>query len=844
MGKACYALILLATACPHAYQFRSSSASLRRRIRSAMQPAKRRPATYGKKSQQHTFAKGLDSLSDRSPPKTPSKLHVPAASPAKVRRLQLPSPSDPFDVPSSGDETTQDAPPKSPVRKRLPSQPAQPEETKRSKSTALLATHRSPAPAKARTAAAVNRTTKRKRPNGYAAAETTLSPSSTGSPMKVDSPIFSPSTPLATTPELEELALRTPDTQVRKALSTPKQNRLWTDLLDDEPSSDGPATQLRHLSLASSTARALQSATQTMPRNLPTRKLVDRLMPSEDSELLLSDDNTTLHSDDTDDTEQLREALDSSFSQPLAPAPRTTYAQQRTYIEDNTSFEDLLAQPLDDGVESGLFPTQVGSSQRSMPSLDGPDDDDETARGLRSIHELRAGGDARRFDDEVRRLLEDVVDSPDLTISSQRSGILTIASKLEEKLFRQRFVQGSYEQQFFAVCVRNDDVICSTALAAAVVFLLQSEPENGRAAVHALHSISIKNFQPALAAAKGLETIAKERRTNMSRLAQKSVTEFQGLLLGTGIFASSGTSTLSPQQVALKALDLIVRRSRGAGYVDSILTPSLIEQLINIGLSVLPGLPGEAATVVLQDVLSILESSTIAASRGTDSSLITPDVVATAIPLLEAAIRPSSPSSHEAIGPLALKLCLNLTNNHEANSDAFDASAFVSILLENINSDLAMVPSLLARTDEARIGRQFDSLILSLGAMMNLAEMSVLVRRSVEQKQRGAFDTLVESFIRNRDRTGEMHSLGDASLQIAFGYAAILLANLAQNSRLRARIVAKLPNGDVQVLVDAVEEFIGHNQEADRQGNEGPEWVAFTRRLQAVVDSLKEVVSA
>ncbi|KAB8349450.1 hypothetical protein FH972_023477 [Carpinus fangiana] len=808
-----------------------------------MQPApRRRPVTYGKKTQSRTFAHGLDTLSDKTPPRTPSKLHMPAASPVKARRLDPPAETavNIFDVPSSGDESLLDSQHSSRSAKRPGSPRVKAAATKRSRSSTSTTPSRSVAHRQGASPAVA----KPKRPVVPLRSTPTESPPLADLPMTLDSPVAAPSTPIAPTPEPQQ-SPRTPDTWSRKAAYTPKQTQLWTELLEDEPPTQGPATQLRHLSLNPPTGRVLQDATSVSTITRPGRKLVDRLKPSEESELLLSDDTTQIE-DETDFFDRLNGELDSSFSQPtvsIAPAPRATYAQQRTFLEDDIDIDALLAHPFDEDKEI-LYPRDeqrgAPAQRNKAPDYDVAADDDDAGRGVRSIHELRAAGDAKRFENEVNNVLEDIDGSMDLALASRRSGLLTLATKLEDRAWKQRFMQGSHELRLFSTCVRNDDVICGTALAAAVEFLLSHELGEGRSDSQVIDEIPMDSLRGALKFSRDLPSVVRDRQTNMSRAAQLAATEFHDILLQSGAFASDHAISLSPQEVSLKAIETLIRRKREIGNMENLLTPNLLQDLVGIGNSTLPQLGAVSAADKLEKVLSILEASTVAASRGAGDSLWTLEMLAQVIPLLEAALG-AGLARQQSLKQLALKLCLNLTNNNESNSDAFDSGGFVAKLMTDISEGLEVSPRTIASTDKED-AKQFDVLILSLGALMNLAEMSVLVRRSVEQSQRSLFDGLVQAFVENREKASESQSLDDASRQIAFGYLAILLANLAQNSRLRARIVAKLPHGRIGVLVEAVEEFISHNQEADQQSHEGPEWEAFTRRLQAVVDSLKDVV--
>lgn len=86
----------------------------------------------------------------------------------------------------------------------------------------------------------------------------------------------------------------------------------------------------------------------------------------------------------------------------------------------------------------------------------------------------------------------------------------------------------------------------------------------------------------------------------------------------------------------------------------------------------------------------------------------------------------------------------------------------------------------------------------------------------------------------------------ESQSSVATGYLTVLLGNLCLNDQVRSKVRSKLPGQKIDVLVNAVQEFIHYNEKVDRdlkdafEGEEGQEtWSNFTQRLQAVVDRLK-----
>ena len=77
-----------------------------------------------------------------------------------------------------------------------------------------------------------------------------------------------------------------------------------------------------------------------------------------------------------------------------------------------------------------------------------------------------------------------------------------------------------------------------------------------------------------------------------------------------------------------------------------------------------------------------------------------------------------------------------------------------------------------------------------------------------------------------------------------FGYLAVLLSYLSLNVSIKSYVAGKLQGGTIEILLDAVEEFLFyHRKVADdiRQSFEDVDLkAAFVGRLQAVVDVLRK----
>jgi len=90
-------------------------------------------------------------------------------------------------------------------------------------------------------------------------------------------------------------------------------------------------------------------------------------------------------------------------------------------------------------------------------------------------------------------------------------------------------------------------------------------------------------------------------------------------------------------------------------------------------------------------------------------------------------------------------------------------------------------------------------------------------------------------------------SLEESQSNVGFGYLAILLGNLCQDTEIRIATRNQLPNKSLNILYESMEIFIAHHRKVDELKDEsdifyqlGEAHCAFTERLERVVRRLKE----
>ena len=238
----------------------------------------------------------------------------------------------------------------------------------------------------------------------------------------------------------------------------------------------------------------------------------------------------------------------------------------------------------------------------------------------------------------------------------------------------------------------------------------------------------------------------------MSKVAQKSVQEFSANILK-DLLPEDTSRILTPRIVALRCLETLTRRLRSDGNTDTLMNDELISRLLAIiNSSIAPSTPTSADAQNLEASLSILEAGSISSAPSQGSSWSTTTLTqrcALLSPLLNL-----PDAQGERIQTLALKLTLNLTNNNPKICDLFASPALVGRLVESIVGHFGVVTNGEVGEGEREIRR--DNLLLSLGAMFNLAECSGKARRAVVSGGDGLVEALVKCFGEGLERADQV----------------------------------------------------------------------------------------
>ena len=190
---------------------------------------------------------------------------------------------------------------------------------------------------------------------------------------------------------------------------------------------------------------------------------------------------------------------------------------------------------------------------------------------------------------------------------------------------------------------------------------------------------------------------------------------------------------------------------------------------------------------------------------------------------------------------IALRLCLNLTNNNPPNCDAFAMDNVISSILGLVVEGFRGLHIDNAEDKRAEV---LDTLLLALGLMINLAEHSDAVRKCCRTCSPTTLPSLVGVFAEGQERASQADSMEESRSNVAYGYLAIFLGNVCLDKGARTVVRSRLPDQDMSALVQAIREFVAYNQKVDSQSLDGEDgsqvWTTFTERMVAVAARIQE----
>lgn len=592
----------------------------------------------------------------------------------------------------------------------------------------------------------------------------------------------------------------------RKYIS-PKGAQMWKELLnsgendaeDDIVMNEGVAqaipTPLLFSNMSHKPVGVTKKLAKPAPKQFPRRRLIDSLVEQAthqvDSDDEMEEDDGNVAESNTASDAAVDSGLSASqnelLSQRIAPedsavptlsaslstqnsGPKFTYSRQRSMLAE----EDLMKQlALDMPTQQ---PAQVANGRRprrgSLPVLphlpsfhDDDVGDDGPTKSVRSVHELRQAGANTRFLDEIEDLLDRIGKPTTPPSSMRRSGLLELASRLQDKNFVRHFGSNGVEQRLLTHLGQEKDAIAGYLMITALMAVLQ-DVITPHIVAHLRRQGITRLLIRMIEFGGSIVSLSKDRKSNLSKVAQSLILEQNTFILELPIWDDLKPRALSPKTAALKCLEMMVRKTRESGNPADIISKELTTNLFSILESASEedswNLPEGKEAIDFFLALSTLESHSIVARTVQDESLWIDNYLPIIAKALEIAL--NRPTNESQIQGLILRLTLNVTNKNSKASDVFARASLIASMGQII---VVKFKQILGFLTEDELAIALDYLVLVIGVMINFAEWSPLARdtlQSLEGRDNDPLDSIVRLFVDNKKRASEVSFVNISSL--------------------------------------------------------------------------------
>ena len=443
---------------------------------------------------------------------------------------------------------------------------------------------------------------------------------------------------------------------------------------------------------------------------------------------------------------------------------RVTYARQRSYLTD-TDLKEA-------GMIDSPFPpdsySRRGHGRRGprdqlpiLQSLQSPeefgDHVDPPGGTMRSIHELREAGGNVRLVSELEAILDDLGDRQPGSASISRSRLIDLVVKFEDPLNCRLFVDQGMESRLILDIGSSKDLIFNSLLVAALLQLMTCS--SSRLLLTQVGNVRVVRFlTDLLGSDQDILYHARLRENNVSKAVQADLKDIRSALLDSTAWKAGKPAVLSCQVLSLQCLEVLVRQTREAGSLSEVLSASAIERVVATSVphsSTKAPRPSAVSVICLELAVSILESCTINNAAECQASLWAGETLERIVGLLPL-LALWKGKECGTTRTLALRLYLNLTNNSPGICDEFSTSEVVSVLFGIVISHFEQLADTTLEVDRALL---LDDLILSLGSLINLADLSNMARQLVmdlHHESQSYLDILLQLFMNKSKNAAEV----------------------------------------------------------------------------------------
>ena len=697
----------------------------------------------------------------------------------------------------------------------------------------------------------------------------------------------------------------TPPRPIRAVVITPKQAELFSRLNSGTPRTSSPRSsteteliptiKIRSSSpIAQSPDPARKSPSRRRPRlidsldtagileedaedgELGTKKQTRSSYPGSSSDSQAdstAQDLGALYQEPTFTSSQGRARPELTLSGSQGAGAKVTYSTQRSYLSDQAL---SLAGPHPSLGGSAGFDTHESQDSQGQPKpgidpfefgddVDGPAD--ASTGAMRSIHELREAGGNNRIRQEFEANIEDLSERHSSLLAARRTALMSLATRMLEANHCRLFCNHGLHTRLFGFVEETEDPLERLLL---LILSLELLANAGSKSLFMVDDESdLQAFWEFLATfldqKDNVLHSAELRPVRLTKQTRADLERLYGALSKSLFWRIGNPTVLTGHIVALQCFEYLVRQIREFGYTEGLLSPKIVSRIVTTSIPASKDMEKDSQHVVLCPTIaiSILESCTI--SMTSEGKADWPQSTHQKLRAFFVSIFDEcSTSTYEGLTKLSLRLLLNLTNMNQKLCDFYASLPVVERLLQHITSGFQ---NLLQADAKAGLEGQGDSLVLTLGCLINFADISRVVYHSFSQLKShhpGVWSRVLDLFHQGRKRAAQVcidpgilepkqstdsrkvSSEEQGDLVVSYGYLSVLLTYLAVDEGLRKSIrdSCEAQGSDLgSTVFAAAEEFLQYHRQIDERLRQlkAPEQQQdhFVARAQGIIDGLR-----
>lgn len=434
---------------------------------------------------------------------------------------------------------------------------------------------------------------------------------------------------------------------------------------------------------------------------------------------------------------------------PQSASPKVTYARQRSFLRNIDLHGDASGDPAADFSASLLsMPLQPVLKDDTDPSQS------ESMGTISSIHELRRAGVNARFQGLVDSIFEDIEDR---SASVRRSGFVTLCERLLDEKFAQQFVEiRGFDRLARFMSPQADKISALLSMYSwALVLRLNHIPS---VIWTSAWSKLITLASTLLPLDDSVTKLVSQRAYSLSKVNQAAIRDIASQFGRVSGLDERESSMLSPRRLLLRYLYSTIRKVREKDIAGTI-PEEVVSQLVKILLELTQDATNRDTTagnfVLIESIITILETYTTTSdiTGQTQQDVLLP--LTESSHLLSSLSRKTDPQDIQLL-TLHLRLILNITNTSANLCEHFATPEVIRgltiIVLSNYDTTFKDF-----FIDEKK--DSLDIVILALGALINLTEVSETARRNIlvqEEESQSLLEHLLSIFTRGLGSVSEV----------------------------------------------------------------------------------------